>query len=144
MEEKIDNIAPEEHYELTILTKEEDISAVKKTLEKYGAKIVKEGEVQKIRLAYPIKKHAHAYLWTFLVFVPKDRVEKISGELNLTDQVLRYVLTLFDIRKIEESEKRRNAEKEREKRPLRGNPKKITEPVLTNEALEKKIEEILK
>ena len=136
---------PEGKYELTFVTKDENVADLRKALEKNGARVVKEREMQKIRLAYGMKKQDYGYLGVLFISIPKDKVEKLIGELNLHENVLRYVLSRFDEHKVvgrEEESKQRSGGSE-ERRVFRA-PRKPTEPVLTNEALEKKIEEILK
>jgi len=135
----------EEKYELAFVIKDESLADLKNAVEKNGGRIVEERETQKIRLAYNVKKQGYGYLGALFVSIPKDRVEKLMGELNLCENVLRYVLTRFDERKITEREEelKQKSGRSEERRPPRV-PKRTTEPVLTNEALEKKIEEILK
>ena len=135
----------EENYELTLFIKNEDISSVKKNLEAKGVKILKEKEIQKTRLAYPIKKQAYGYLCILSIGLPKDGVSKMMNDLNLEEGILRYALTKFNKHKAGEREEESRSKPARsgERRIFR-TPKKPTEPALTNEALERKIEEILK
>lgn len=135
----------EETYELTLIAKDEDISGVRKSLGTWGASIIKEQEAQKTRLAYPIKKQAYGYISTFSIRMPKEETKKVMAGLNLEEGVLRYTLTKFDNRKVAErgEDQKPSPVKTSERRIFRPT-RKPTEPVLTNEALEKKIEEILK
>ena len=90
-------------YELTVLIHpdlESDIEAplskVRSLIEKSGGKITKEDNWGKKKLAYTIKKEAFAVYVYMEVSLPSDAPLKISNTLNITDEVLRYLLVTVD------------------------------------------------
>lgn len=82
-------------HELTILAPEsngdKELDEIQKTIKKY-AKIVKFENDGVKRLAYPIRDHERAgYLYYILDMEQQDCI-KLSCELNIKDEVLRYLL----------------------------------------------------
>lgn len=90
-------------YELTIITPEnntaEDMAKIKKTIEKWGAIHTTEDEGVK-RLAYPIgignMSHNYGHFMFYTVELNEGDPQKLSGELNIKDSVLRYLLVKQD------------------------------------------------
>lgn len=90
-------------YELTILTPEnntaEDMAKIKKTIEKWGAIHTTEDEGIK-RLAYSITlcgiTHEFARFIFYTVELNEGDPQNLSGELNINDGVLRYLLVKQD------------------------------------------------
>lgn len=138
-----------ENYELAFWMKVEASDPVKAILAKNGAEIVKERPIQKMRLAFPIKKENFAFLGTMIFSVRSEAVDVLKSDLNLESAILRYFL-----RKAKRpSEERRIEGGEEGETPAKGRKSffrkridvsKAAGDILTNEALEKKIEEILK
>ena len=103
-------------YELTVLihpdlemNSEPATAKIKDLIEKNGGKIVKETNEGKKKLAYQIRKQNFAVYCYYEVELPETAPAKISSVLNITDEVLRYLLVIAD-------ERRENAEaKEGEK-----------------------------
>ena len=90
-------------YELTVLIHpdlEVDIEApiekVRALLKTAGGEIVSEVNWGKKRLAYRIKNEDFAVYFYFDVKLPADAPLKISNILNITDEVLRYLLVTVD------------------------------------------------
>ena len=90
-------------YELTVLIHpdlEVDIEApiekVRALIKSNGGEIVKEDNWGKKRLAYRIKNEDFAVYVYFDVKLPSDALLKISNTLNITDEVLRYLLVTVD------------------------------------------------
>lgn len=113
---------------------------VRSTLLRYQANITFQGAVNQVRLAYPIKKHESAFFGFIQFSAPREAVVKLQEEFNREDAVIRFMI-------IKPSEK--NPEKPAPRAPaVSGAPEpKVAEPreaFTTNEALEKKLEEILK
>lgn len=73
---------------------------IKDLIEKNGGKITKEVNDGKKRLAYPIKGQDFAVYYYYDVELPADAPKKIEGVLNITDEVLRYLLVTVDERKL--------------------------------------------
>ena len=103
------------NYELTVLfhpdlemNLDPAIAKVKKILDQAGAKITNELNDGKKRTAYTLKGQTFAVFYYVDLELPADAPKKISTTLNITDEVLRYLLVKVDPRK-DKLEARRNA-----------------------------------
>lgn len=103
-------------YELTVLIHpdlEADIEAplekVRKLIKSAGGEITREDNWGKKKLAYAINREDFAVYVYMDVKLPADAPLKISNTLNITDEVLRYLLVTVD-------EKGRKALEEAKKR----------------------------
>lgn len=76
------------------------ILKVRKAVEASGGKIVKEESDGKKHTAYPVKGNEYALYYYFDVELPKDAPAKISSTLEITDEVVRYLLVTTDPRRI--------------------------------------------
>lgn len=92
-------------YELTVLIHpdlEIDIEApltkVRNLIASVGGSIVKEDNWGKKRLAYRIKNEDFAVYVYFDLSLPAESLLKISNTLNITDEVLRYLLVAVDLK----------------------------------------------
>lgn len=90
-------------YELTVLIHpdlEMDLEAplgkVRDLITTNGGKITSEDNWGKKKLAYKINKEDFAVYIYFDVSLPADAPLKISNTLNITDEVLRYLLVAVD------------------------------------------------
>lgn len=90
-------------YELTVLIHpdlEADIEVplkkVREILSSAGGEIIKEENWGKKKLAYQIKKEDFAVYVYMDVLLPADAPLKISNTLNITEEVLRYLLVTVD------------------------------------------------
>ena len=90
-------------YELTILIHpdlevdlETPLKKVREIVTGAGGEITKEDNWGKKRLAYRIKREDFAVYVYFDVKLPADAPLKISNTLNITDEVLRYLLVTVD------------------------------------------------
>lgn len=107
-------------YELVVLVRPEfeaDMSAPLKKIAdliaKAGGAIISEQEWGKKELTYKIAGETHAVYRLYRLSLPSEAPAKISAALNITDEVLRYLLTKVD----EKAEAAIAAEKEfRDKR----------------------------
>jgi small subunit ribosomal protein S6 len=95
------------NYELTVLVHpdlemnlEPATTKIKDLIEKNGGKIVKESNDGKKRLAYGIRGQDFAVYYFYEVELPAEAPKKIEGVLNITDEVLRYLLVTVDERKL--------------------------------------------
>ena len=84
------------NYELTVLfhpdlemNLDPAVDKVKKILAQAGAKIIKEENDGKKHLAYSIKGQTFAVFYYVDLELPADAPLKISGVLNITDEVIR-------------------------------------------------------
>ena len=79
---------------------------VKELIEANGGKITKETNEGKKRLAYSINKQDFAVYFFYELELPAAAPAKISSVLNITDEVLRYLLVTVDERKAKLAAKR--------------------------------------
>jgi len=84
------------------LSKAED--KVKKLVTDNGGKVIKDDNWGKKKLAYPIAKHDHAVYVFYTVELPGTAVAKIESSLNITDEVIRYLITKPDLKAIAKAE----------------------------------------
>ena len=95
------------NYELTVLfhpdlemNLDPALDKVKKLIESNGGKITKEENDGKKRMAYSIAAQDFAVYYYFELELPTNALSKISSVLNITDEVLRYLLVTVDERKL--------------------------------------------
>ena len=100
-------------YELTFLihpdlemNTETVVSKVKELIDANGGKVSKETNEGKKRLAYTIKGQDYAVYYYIELELPADAPAKISSTLNITDEVLRYLLVAVDERKLKAEAKK--------------------------------------
>lgn len=101
-------------YELTVLLHpdlEMNITPatdkVKKMIEDAGGTITKENNEGKKHLSYPIKGQDFAVYYYYEVDLPADAPQKINSVLNITDEVIRYLLVAVDEHKLKLEAKKR-------------------------------------
>ena len=92
-------------YELTVLVHpdlEVDVEAalkkVRNIITTAGGNIIKEDNWGKKKLAYKINKEDFAIYVYFDLGLPAEAPLKISNILNITDEVLRYLLVKADVK----------------------------------------------
>lgn len=102
-------------YELTFLIHpdlemnfEPVVQKVKDLISGNEGEVVKETNEGKKRLAYAIKGQEYAIYYYMEVNLPAMAPAKISSVLNITDEVLRYLLVQTDERKLKMEAKRRS------------------------------------
>jgi len=105
-------VQPVSRYELAILyhpdlevdlTKAEE-KVVKIITEKSG-KIVSSDNWGKKKLAYPIKKQDHAVYIFYTVELLPQNVGKVEAVLNITEEVIRYMIIRPDLKAIDKAAK---------------------------------------
>lgn len=69
-----------------------------------GGKITNTDNWGKRKLAYPIKKQDFAIYVFYTAELPGESVQKINATLNITDEVLRFLITKPDLKKIAKAE----------------------------------------
>lgn len=69
-----------------------------------GGKIVATDNWGKRKLAYTIKKQEHAVYAFYTVDMPGEGVKKVEGILNITEEVIRYLITRPDHKAIAKAE----------------------------------------
>ena len=98
-------------YEVAVLYHpdlEIDLEKASKRVEKIfadnGGKIVNADNWGKRKLAYPIKKNEHAVYVFYTVELPNANVQKVESTLNITDEVIRFLITKPDLKAIAKAE----------------------------------------
>ncbi len=91
---------------------EKATSRVEKILTDNGATITNVDNWGKRKLAYQINRHDHAVYVFYAADIPGTNVQKIESVLNITDEVIRFLITRPDFKAIAkaEAEKARKAE----------------------------------
>lgn len=83
-----------------------------------GGKIKKTDNWGKRKLAYAIKGHDYAVYVFYTVELPASSVQKIEATLNITDEVIRSLITRPDVKAMQKAEavkaKRKGREDEQE------------------------------
>jgi small subunit ribosomal protein S6 len=91
------------HPDLEVdLTKAED--RVKKIVTDNGGKVVSADNWGKRKLAYDIKGNEHAVYVFYSVELPGTSVQKVESTLNITDEVIRFLITRPDLKAIAKAE----------------------------------------
>jgi small subunit ribosomal protein S6 len=104
---------------------EKGSSKVEKILADNQGKIVNTDNWGKRKLAYPIKKNESAVYVIYTVDMPAESVRKVESTLNITDEVIRFLITRPDLKAIAKAEAMK-AEKAR-KAAERGEASESTE-----------------
>ncbi len=127
-------------YEISFLLKNEgDREVLRKVLESVKSQVVFEGEVKSVALAYKIKKENQALFgWISFLASPED-VLLIRDKLKTTP-VLRFLIVKNPPKK---SSPAREAYRARKALAQNAESPKERPSVLSNEALEQKLKEIL-
>ncbi len=79
-------------------------SKVEKILTDNGGKVTKVDNWGKRKLAYPIKKSEHAVYVFYTVELPAESVRKVESVLNITDEIIRFLITRPDLKAIAKAE----------------------------------------
>jgi small subunit ribosomal protein S6 len=98
-------------YEIAILFDpdlEVDLEKATKRVEKIftdgSGKITNTDSWGKRKLAYPIKKHETALYLIYTVNLPAESVRKVESTLNITDEVIRFLIVKPDLKDIAKAE----------------------------------------
>ena len=96
------------------LSKAED--RVKKIIADNGGKIVSDDNWGKRKLAYPINKNEHGVYVFYIVELVPTSLGKIESTLNITNEVIRYLIVRQDEKELAKAEAAKQAKAEREER----------------------------
>lgn len=77
---------------------------IAKIIKDAGGKIISEDNWGKRKLAYTIKGHDHAVYVFYTAELPGESVKKVEGVLNITDEVVRFLITRPDTKAIAKAE----------------------------------------
>lgn len=101
-------------YELTFLihpdlemNTDTVVNKIKGLIDANGGKVTKEENEGKKRLAYSVRGQEFAVYYYMELELPATAPAKISSVMNITDEVLRYLLVAVDERKIKAEAKKR-------------------------------------
>lgn len=83
---------------------EKATTRVEKIFTDNGAKVANADNWGKRKLAYPIKGNEHAVYVFYTVDIPAENVRKIESVLNITDEVIRFMITRPDLKAIAKAE----------------------------------------
>lgn len=99
-------------YEISVLYHpdlEVDLSKaeekVTKIITSNGGKVTATDNWGKRKLAYTIAKQDYAIYVFYTVEMPAENVVKVEGTLNITDEVIRYLITKPDLKALAKAEK---------------------------------------
>lgn len=132
-------------YELAFLMKDRNTEGAVETLVKqHGGDVAFKSPVAETHLAYPIKKMQQAFFGYMYFMAMPSQVEKIMHDANLSQTILRALVVTPPIGKGPAT--LRNTRSERTGKKVAEAPAApaAVGGVLTNEALEEKLSEILK
>lgn len=91
------------HPDLEVdLSKAED--RVKKIVTDNGGKVTATDNWGKRKLAYSIKGNEHAVYVFYAVDLPGEAVQKVESTLNITGEVIRFLITRPDLKAIAKAE----------------------------------------
>ena len=106
-------------YELTVLIHPDlemnltpALDKLKKLIDSVEGKIVKETNEGKKRLDYSIKGNDYAVYYYYELELPAQAPAKISSTLNITDEVIRYLLCAVDPRKAKYEARKKSTDTE--------------------------------
>ncbi len=127
-------------YEISFLTKNEDgISSVLKLVKQHQFEVALDAPVKKISLAYKIKKESQGYFSFLHILGDPESVKTLNQDLKSNSEIIRFLIITppFKNRPASVGKGRVKLTPSKTEPEIRG-------PLpLSNEALEKKIEEIL-
>jgi small subunit ribosomal protein S6 len=83
---------------------EKATSRVEKIFTDNGGQVVNQDNWGKRKLAYPIKGNEHAIYVFYTLELPGEGVRKIETTLNITDEVIRFLITRPDLKAIAKAE----------------------------------------
>jgi ribosomal protein S6 len=140
------------NYELAILVKTEDqLPEIVSLLAQYEAVVAGEPRVRKIALAYPVKNEKEAVFASYLFSAVPSVAKQLEKDLRIRQDILRSMIIIAipaEDTRTTSSEVPFAQRRPRPTRPIESapaSPKPAAAPEhLSNEALVKRIEEILK
>ena len=139
--EEENNIQEKKSYEIGFLIKEEkDVHSILDLLKRHGAEVNFEGPLKKLLLSYKIKNATEADFGDFRFTMDAGGVRDLNNDLKQNVAVLRFLI----IHPAVKTTGTRTVSQRSEVLPRPSISQPESSLPLSNEALEKKIEEILK
>lgn len=126
-------------YEISFILKSDNTAPITRILNGCGLSVVREEPLVKIKLSYPIKKETQAYFGYVIFSGRPETISEASKDLRLDSEVLRFLIVSPPAGKI-------SGPSLRPEIPRRSPGRKVSHDrgrIVSNEALEKKLEEIL-
>ncbi len=80
------------------------MAKIEKIISESKGKVIKADNWGKKKLAYKINKQDHAVYVFYTVEMPAEGVAKVESTLNITDEVIRYLITRPDLKAIAKAE----------------------------------------
>lgn len=77
---------------------------VAKIITDNGGKVTATDNWGKRKLAYPVKRNEHAVYVFYTVEMPSENVGKVESTLNITDEVIRFLIVRPDLKAIAKAE----------------------------------------
>jgi ribosomal protein S6 len=137
----------EKEYEIGVLVrKEDDIPEVRRVVEQHGGKFASDFQAKRVALAYPIKREKEAVFAFSRFKTEPTEAKRLEHDLETTNVVLRSLITVpFKISRRDAvgAGKRRMQAASRPSTSVPQSNASSSMHVLSNEALTKKIEEML-
>lgn len=138
-------------YEISLMLRSEEAAELVFALVKnQGGEMLETSPLQKIKLAYPIKKEMSAFFLSGVAQLMPANVLALNNGLRLLSGVLRFLIITPPILKEERTERPAHYVKPKSELPPKLEVPKEPKPVapaepevLTNELLEKELEKIL-
>ncbi len=135
-------------YEIGFLTKEEDgVQEIANIINGHKATIINDGQIKKIQLSYPIEKQTAAYFGYLLFSLEPQSLAKLSDALKINSKILRFLIIIpTTVKPLAPSAGPVKKDYPiKPVKPVQQLQQKTSQPqTLSNEALERKLEEILK
>lgn len=89
---------------------------VTKIFKDAGGKIVSTDNWGKRKLAYTIAKQDHAVYVIYTVELPADSIQKVESTFNITDEIIRFLITKPDLKAIAKAEAAKVEKSEKEEK----------------------------
>ncbi len=142
----MDKKAEKKDYEISFVVKDQGgENSVSDILSQLEASVIYKSPVSEVYLSYPIKKNKHGYFGYFHFSAFPEAADKLGAALNLSQSVLRFLIVTPPVGVVEkfhgQRPENRVSSRSKSAEVVSAPPKS---GMLTNEALEEKLEEILK
>ncbi|PIR89239.1 MAG: hypothetical protein COU07_02130 [Candidatus Harrisonbacteria bacterium CG10_big_fil_rev_8_21_14_0_10_40_38] len=128
-------------YEVScLLASEESLDGLKELLEKNDAVILQASAFNSIELAYQIKKRTHAFFGFITISSSPEKIADIRNALSFYEPLIRFLIITPPIQSVLKPKRVAQTTGPQESQTTKSNGSES----LSNEALEQKLEEILK
>lgn len=139
-----EDIKDKKAYEISLLAKEEAaFNQLATLIKQHGGEIALEPQVKRINLAYEIKKENSAHFGFLHFLMNPEEAHLLGKELQNNPVILRFLLITPPFTKAKPSSRPSKAPRAPVSKPFPESVSNHQSLPLSNEALEKKIEEIL-